>query len=490
MIPLGSVPALYADRLGNRPAVIHGADEMNWPALELASNRFANAYIARGVQRDDRIVLVLPNSNELFAAVFGIWKVGATPTMVAAKTPAGEMRALLDVIRPKLVVCADPALAAEVGGVCLDFADGAPDTAVEVQVAKHWKAMPSGGSTGRPKVIMVHQPATFEMTDTFFGMPLHGMVLNPGPLYHNAPFSIMSTALVRGCTVVSMRKFDPEEVLRLIDRYRIQFVKFVPTMMHRIWRLPEEVRQSYDLSSLERVWHMSSSMPVWLKQAWIDWLGPSRIWELYGGTENTGKTIISGEEWLRKPGSVGRPIGGARVRVQDEEGRSVAPGQVGEIFFMPASGSQSTYHYLGATPRLDADGWDSLGDYGWVDEDGYVFLSDRRTDMILSGGANIYPAEIEAALVEHPQVDDAVVIGLPDADLGARVHAVVRLTSDSDPKDVPHGLAEWLAPRLARYKIPRSFEVTTELLRDDAGKIRRSALRAARIEEASREAAG
>jgi len=489
VIPLGSIPTFYTDRLGNRDAVIHDAEALDWPSLDLAANRFSNAFKAHGVRQDDVVTLALPNSNESIAAVFGVWKIGATPNMTPFKTPASEMRAVLNVVRPKLVVCADPLLAAEVGGLGLDFAGGAPDTAVDVQVAKHWKAMPSGGSTGTPKVIVDHRPAAFDLADPVLGLPLHGMVLNPGPLYHNAPFTVTFKSLIRGCTLIGMRRFDAEEALRLIDRNRVQFVNFVPTMMHRIWRLPEEVRWAYDLSSLERVWHMASPMPPWLKRAWITWLGPSRIWELYGGTENTGSTVISGDEWLHKPQSVGRPIGGARIRAQDENGLPVPAGQIGELFFMPAGGSRSTYHYLGATSPVDAEGWDSLGDFGWLDEDGYVFLSDRRTDMILSGGANVYPAEIEAALTEHPHVDGAVVIGLPDADLGARVHAVVRLAGDADPNDVLPRLAEWLATRLARYKIPRSFEATAEPLRDDAGKVRRSALRAARIDGASQDVA-
>ena len=480
-LPLGAVPAFYADRLGDRPAIIHGDAVMSWKELERASNRFANAMLARGVQKDDRVALVLPNCNELFALAFGIWKVGATPTTIAGKTPAGEMRGLLEVIEPRLAVFGNPALAAEVGGVTLDFADLAPETPVALKVTSHWKAIPSGGSTGRPKIIVARQPADFPIADSAFGLPLLGAVLNPGPLYHNGPFGMMSKALQRGNLVVSMVKFDPEEALRLIEKYRAEFVAFVPTMMHRIWRLPPEVRTSYDLSSLKRLWHIAAPMPAWLKREWMDWLGPSLIWELYGGTENTGKTRINGEEWLRKPGSVGRPFDGAEVRIQDESGKLLGPNEIGEVFLMPTGGTQSTYFYLGGSPRLDKDGWDSLGDYGYMDEDGYLFLSDRRTDMILCGGANVYPAEVEAALVEHPQIDDAVVIGLPDADLGARVHAVVRVSPGAEPQQVLSGLAEWLGPRLARYKIPRSFEETTEGLRDDAGKIRRSALRAARI---------
>ena len=371
--------------------------------------------------------------------------------------------------------------ATTVGGVSLDFVDGAAQTPVAVQAARQWKAMLSGGSTGTPKVIVDHRPAAFDPDAAMMGIPKDGVVLNPGPLYHNAPFSVSIMGLVRGSTIVGMRRFDAEEALRLIDRYKVQFVNFVPTMMHRIWRLPAEVRNSYDVSSLERVWHMAAPMPAWLKHTWIQWLGPDRIWELYGGTENTGSTVISGAEWLQRPGSVGKPIGGAKIRAQDEAGIPLPPGSIGELYFMPAEGPRSTYHYMGATSREDAKGWDSIGDFGWVDEDGYVFLADRRTDLIISGGANIYPAEVEAALSEHPDITGVVVIGLPDEDLGARAHAIIRLIPDALREEVLDDMPTWLETRLARYKIPRTFEATDEELRDEAGKLRRSALRAARI---------
>lgn len=482
MIPLGSIPAHHAARLGTRTAVTHEDDSLSWRELEARANQYANAMKARGIVRDDMVTASLPNGNDLFALVFGIWKLGATPNLTPSKAPTDEVRALLDVVRPKLFVSSDKVRATALGGVTADFAQGASSEPVRVEVARHWKAMPSGGSTGTPKVIVDHRPAAFSPDDEAMGIPSDGVVLNPGPLYHNAPFAVSFTALIRGCTLVGMRRFDAEQALRLIESYRVQFVNFVPTMMHRIWRLPDEVRSSFDLSSLEYVWHMAAPMPAWLKQAWIDWLGPQRIWELYGGTENTGSTIISGTEWLKKTGSVGRPAGGAQIIACDEAGKPVHPGKIGELYFLPAGGPRSTYHYLGAVSRENDNGWDSLGDFGWVDEDGYVFLADRRTDLIISGGANIYPAEIEAALSEHPAVEGAVVIGLPDDDLGARAHAIVKASlSPSDRAELLRELPYWLSTRLARYKIPRSYEITEEDLRDDAGKVRRLALRADRL---------
>ena len=231
-------------------------------------------------------------------------------------------------------------------------------------------------------------------------MPLGASLLNPGPLYHNAPFIVSHTALFNGGRVTGLVKFDAEETLRLIEASRVQWVNFVPTMMHRIWALPDEVRNRYDLSSLQIVFHMAAPMPPWLKEKWIEWLGPERIYELYGGTERRAPRIISGVEWLAHTGSVGKIGETSRLRIIGEDGNDVAPGETGEIYFLPNDGAGSTYHYLGAEPKRRPDGWESLGDIGRLDAEGYLYLGDRLADMILRGGANIYPAEIEAAVTD------------------------------------------------------------------------------------------
>ena len=212
-----------------------------------------------------------------------------------------------------------------------------------------------------------------------------------------------------------------------------------------------------------------------MKQAWIDWLGPEKVWELYAGTEAQGVTIISGTDWMAHRGTIGKPAPGS-MKVTDAEGNEVMAGEVGEIWMKPPE--TPTYRYLGAEAR-SRDGWESLGDMGWMDADGYLYLSDRQTDMILAGGSNVYPAEVEAALDEHPRVRSCAVIGLPDDDLGNRVHAIVQ-TDDGGPIDIDE-LRAHLGERLVRYKVPRSFEFVAEALRDDAGKVRRSALRAERL---------
>ena len=271
---------------------------------------------------------------------------------------------------------------------------------------------------------------------------------------------------------------DPRGVRSdLIQQFRADWVLFVPTMMQRIVRLPDEVRARYDLSTLNRVMCTGAPSPPWLKRAWIEWLGPEKIWEAFGGTERIAGTLISGTEWLAHPGSVGKPTLNRKIKILDADGKECPAGTVGELFLMPASGQGSTYEYLGAKATATEDGWESLGDMGWLDEDGYLYLVDRKTDMILSGGANVYPAEIEAALDEHPAVGSSCVIGLPHEDLGDVPHAIVQLERDvSDAELLAH-----LGERLAKYKLPRSFERVTEPLRSEAGKVRRSALRAERV---------
>ncbi|MNL02964.1 Bile acid-coenzyme A ligase [compost metagenome] len=247
-------------------------------------------------------------------------------------------------------------------------------------------------------------------------------------------------------------------------------------MMHRIWTLPDEVRDSFDLSSLDAVMHIAAPCQPWLKKNWIDWLGAETVWEIYTGTEALGGTSINGVDWLERPGSVGRVLPGYELKVLDEAGTPCAPGEIGEVYFLPARGQGATYRYLGAEPKAQGS-FETLGDMGHLDADGYLFLADRRVDLILSGGANIYPAEVEAAIDAFPGVLCSVVIGLPDADLGQRVHAIIETATVLDEA----ALRAFLAERIASYKLPRGFEITSERLRDDAGKVRRGALLAARV---------
>jgi bile acid-coenzyme A ligase len=273
-----------------------------------------------------------------------------------------------------------------------------------------------------------------------------------------------------------MQKFDALRAIQLIHQYEIDWVLFVPTMMQRIWKLSADVKSSYPLNSLRIIMCTGAPTPSWLKQAWIDWLGAEKIFEAYGGSERIGATEISGTEWLNHKGSVGRPVNGTQVVIIDTAGNVLPHGEVGEVYLLPKTGTQSTFSYIGAAPKLH-DGFQSLGDLGYLDKEGYLYLVDRLTDMIVSGGANIYPAEVEAAIDAFPNVRSSAVIGLPDEDLGQRVHAIVDVMSPV----AENSLIEHVQNYLVRFKIPRSFEFVTEPLRDDAGKVRRYQLREMRI---------
>ena len=301
------------------------------------------------------------------------------------------------------------------------------------------------------------------------------VALMPGPLYHNGPFSSAILALTAGAELVLLPKFDAEAVLAAVARHRATWLYLVPTMMSRIWRLAPEIRTRHAVDSLKTVWHLAAPCPAWLKQEWIDWLGGDAIWELYAGTEAQASTVITGTEWLERRGSVGRVAAG-QMMILDDDGNELPPGETGEIYMRPSDGMPATYRYVGAEARRIGE-WESLGDIGGFDEEGDLYLADRRTDMILVGGSNVYPAEIEAALDEHPLVQSSAVIGLPDEDLGNRVHALVQARPGLELEELQAHLAE----RLVIYKRPRTIELVTEPLRDDAGKVRRSQLRAERV---------
>jgi bile acid-coenzyme A ligase len=473
---IGRALTWLAEQDPDRPAVTDDVTRLTRRELDLRSNRLARAYAERGVGQDDLVTVGLPNGAEYYVACAAIWKLGATPQPVSAKLPAAELSAVVDLADPALLVGLElPGRPSVPAG--FDASDH-DDAALPDRWASSWKAPTSGGSTGRPKLILSGTPAQVDpAVPAVPYMPRDGVQLVPGPLYHNGPFIYSMRGLLSGHSLVVMPRFDAERALALVQQHRVTWMLLVPTMMQRIWRLPEDVRTSYDVSSIEQVLHLGAPCPEWLKRAWIDWLGPDRVLEVYAGTESQGVTVITGREWLERPGSVGRPALGSAFRILDEEGRDVPPGTVGEVFMMPAGGQGSTYTYRGAEPR-SVDGWESLGDLGRLDEDGYLYLADRSADLILSGGANVYPAEVEAVLDAHPAVRSSAVIGLPDDDLGERVHAVVDVAgSDVSPTD----LMDHVAQHLVRYKVPRTVELVHDLLRDDSGKLRRSALRADRL---------
>ncbi len=479
VLSYGRALAWHAERDPERVAIVHEGERITRGELERRSNRLARDYAARGVRAGSLVTLGLPNGIEFFVACLATWKLGATPQPISSRLPALERRAILELARPALAVGVDPEDCPGRPTLAARFSPdpSLPDGPLPDVVPSHVRCMTSGGSTGRPKLILELVPATADPERPENAMQRDGTVLVPGPLHHAGPFITAWQALLFGGKVVLLSRFDPLRCLELIEEHRVDWVLFVPTMMQRIWRLPEAERVRFDLSSLRRVMCTGAPSPAWLKRAWIGWLGPERIFEAYGGSERIAGTLISGTEWLAHPGSVGRPTGGRRIRILDEHRRECAPGEVGLVYMMPPGGRGTTYRYLGAEPTATADGWETLGDLGSLDAEGYLFLVDRQSDMVLVGGANVYPAEVEAALDAHARVRSSAVVGLPDEDLGQRLHAIYEAEAEIDAAE----LREHLAKHLAASKIPKSFERVAEPLRDDAGKVRRSTLRDARL---------
>ncbi len=479
-LAISRIVAHWAAIQPDRVAISHEGETITWSELEWETNRLARVYAELGVGQDDFVTIALPNGIEFFKATLATWKVGATPQPVSARLPKFERDQIIEVGAPKLVVGVSDDDQPGIQSLPVGFEPPAAITgeALDERIATSFKAMTSGGSTGRPKLIVSATPAVWDIDEDRLQTKLQGSMLIPGPLYHNGPFLWGISALFRGNQVTVTTRFDAEQTLSLIESQQVDIVYMVPTMMQRIWNLPAEVRNRYDLSSLEVLWHLAAPCPAWLKQAYIDWLGASVIWELYGGTEGQGGTVITGEEWLLHRGSVGKPNATCEMIIVDDSGNELPQGEIGEVFMRPITGPGSTYRYIGAEAKAIEGGYESIGDMGYFDADGYLYLADRQTDMILSGGANIYPAEVEAAIDAYPGVRSSAVIGLPHEDLGNYVYAIV----DAPANDVAQeALLAHLRERLVSYKIPRTIEFSPEPLRDDAGKVRRKALRQARM---------
>ncbi|MDX5330117.1 MAG: AMP-binding protein [Caulobacteraceae bacterium] len=481
MISLGARLADLARETPDAPAVSCGDQTLTYSQFHRRTNRLARGLMALGVKQGDLVTLGLQNSIGFVEACWALWKVGATPQPVSFRLPKAELEAIMELAATPIVIATfDHQIDRPLVSIEDIAARAEDDSDLPDAIAPVSKAPTSGGSTGRPKLILAGQPGvTAKVAPEVGGWQLRreSIALLPAPLYHNAGFGMMMSAINMGAHIVVMPRFDPEKTLAEIERWKATWVYMVPTMMNRVWHLPEEVRGRYDLSSLQTLWHLAAPCPPWLKEAFIHWLGGEVIQELYAGTEAQASTVISGTEWLAHRGSVGKVRMGEMVAM-DEAGNPLPPGEVGEIYMRRPEGAPPSYKYLGATAKTLPGGWESLGDIGWFDEDGYLYLADRRTDMILVGGSNVYPAEIEAALEEFESVQSCAVIGIPDDDLGNKIHAIVQVSRPTAEDE----LRAHLSTRLVTYKQPRTYEFVDEPLRDDAGKVRRSALREARIE--------
>lgn len=458
------------------PAVTCEGRTMTRAELDRSTNRLARAYAELGVGVGDYVSIAMPNSIQWIQAILACWKLGAVPQPLSARLPDAEFTGILDLLPRALIVGrTDPR--GVVPSVALDFTPDSTisDDPLPEAVSPVWKSMTSGGSTGRPKLIEAGGDSRIPPA---IGDPLgaqEGDVnLLSVPLSHNTGFTTATVGLLQGHHLVVMPRFDPHAFLDLIAEHRVTFLATVPTVMQRLLPVYRANPAAYDLSSIRRFWHLGAPCPPVIKLAWIEILGGECVWELYGGTELQALTFISGDQYLTHPGSVGVVMAG-EMKVLDDDGAECAPGVVGEIYMRPAPGSAPTYRYVGVDAK-SRDGWDSLGDLGWYEDDGcqrFFYLSDRRVDMFTVGGRNVYPAEIEAALAEHPDILSCLVVGVPDQDLGQVPHALVQsaVTLGEDT------VRAFLADRLAAYKVPRSIEFVDRPLRDDAGKARRTAVR-------------
>ena len=349
----------------------------------------------------------------------------------------------------------------------------------------------SSGTTGRPKGIRrSHDFPPFgtglaldHLMGLAFGFSPEAVYLCPAPLYHAAPIGWAMGTIRNGGTVVLMPRFDATECLRAIERHRVTHVQFVPTHFVRMLKLPQPQRDAFDLSSVQMVIHAAAPCPVDVKRQMIDWLGP-KLLEYYAGSEGNGITIINSAEWLDHPGSVGRALGSV-VHIVGADGAELPAGQDGFIYF---EGGAFEYHNDPAktASAVNDKGWSTLGDIGHLDADGYLYLADRRTDLIISGGVNIYPAEVEEALIMHPAVADVAVIGMPDDEMGQSVLAIVQLADavrgagTTDEAALAAELMAHCRSRLASFKCPRKVEFVSELPRLPTGKLLRRQLRAER----------
>ena len=502
-------PGVFAAKEPDRPAVIMGGTGLVVTYAELEARSNQAAWLARrcGLGRGDGLAVITENRPELFDLAWGAQRSGLRFTAVNWHLTAAEAGYVVADSRARMVVVSSQlaGLAARletslapgtrrlmIGGTIPgwdSYEDAvAPLPATPVPDECEGETMLySSGTTGRPKGVKRpitgtpyggHPDVPGHWLRELLGMAEGDAYLSPAPLYHAAPLAWSMSCHRTGAAVVVMERFDAEQALRLIERHRVTHSQWVPTMFVRLLKLPGSVRAAYDLSSLRWAVHAAAPCPVPVKQAMIDWWGPI-LFEFYSMTEGFGATSIFSDEWLRRPGSVGRPIMGV-PHILGPDGTELPAGELGEIWF--EGGSPSEYHGdPGKTAAASNErGWRTVGDLGYVDGEGYLYLTDRAGNLIISGGVNIYPQEIEDVLAVHPDLVDAAVLGVPDPEMGEQVKAVIQVTADTAAgggAELAARLAAYCRAELAGYKCPRSYEFTTAELRTPGGKTRRGPLR-------------
>jgi long-chain acyl-CoA synthetase len=494
----------------NKPAVIlyPSGTVVTFDELEARANRLAHSFRSAGLVEGDAVAILMENNEHIHAVMWAARRSGLYYVPINTHLTAPEAAYIVDNSAAKAIIgsaalrktCEN--LAEHLPGglpamllIALDEEEAdldgwqrypecvadQPDTPIDDEVEGDLLQY-SSGTTGRPKGIKRELPhvAPAEapgMMSALVGFWMHpnAVYMSPAPLYHTAPSVWSMSVQAGGITTVVLEKFDPEGCLEAIQRHRVTHGQFVPAMFTRMLKLPDSVRNAYDLSTLERVMHAAAPCPVEIKKQMIDWWGPI-VDEYYASSEAIGSTLISAEEWLAHPGSVGKPMLGA-VHILHEDGNELPAGQAGEIYFEGGY----TFEYLNDAAKTaasrDTHGWVTVGDVGYLDDDGYLYLTDRRHHMIISGGVNIYPQETENLLVTHPKVMDAAVFGIPDDEMGQSVKAVVQTVDPADATDAfADELLVWLRDRLAHYKCPRSISFEAQLPRTDSGKLYKNEL--------------
>ena len=480
-------------------------ESVSFGTLEARANQGAHLLRAAGIKAGAHIAILMENRREMLEICFAADRAGVYYTTISTHLGPEEVAYILGDCDALLLITSSnfaelvPALRGSLGDTIAfmivgEATDDLPswDEAMNQQPttpipdeAQGLDMLYSSGTTGRPKGIKWPlKPAPIgtrtmlvDLLTGLFGYGPEARYLSTAPLYHAAPLRHSMVTIKSGGTVIVMERFDAEGALSLIERYRITHSQWVPTMFVRLLKLPEDTRQKYDLSSMEMAVHAAAPCPIEVKREMLSWWGDI-IHEYYAGTENNGFTAITSAEWRAHPGSVGRAKLGV-IHICDDTGNELPPGHEGEIFF--ESGQQFSYHKdLDKTLRsTNANGWTTLGDIGRQDRDGYLYLTDRKSFMIISGGVNIYPQEAEDTLLNHASVLDAAVIGIPNEDFGEAVHAVVQLVPNAEASEKLRGeLLEFCRSKLSSIKCPRSIEFRSALPRTETGKLHKRLLRA------------
>ncbi|MGO9457133.1 MAG: class I adenylate-forming enzyme family protein [Acidimicrobiales bacterium] len=480
-VPYGTQIHRTAETHSGEVAIIFAAEDgserrVTWDELDQRSTQLAHVLAERGVARGDILAVCLRNSPEHLMACFATWKVGGVVVPMRWDLPEWERARVLATLSPRLLIDAEHA------DIFEESRSASTEPLPEV-VPPHGWGVCSSGSTGTPKVILIKNPGLFlpiagvsSVVESYGELPMPQLVLVPAPLYHTNGFTAARN-LMAGNRIVLLERFNAARILDLIERHRVTgFIGATP-MLQRICQVPGI--DDRDLSSLDWVQQGASPLPVWLGRRWCELVGPEHFFLSYGASEMHGLVICRGDEWLGHPGTLGRGFNETEIRILDTEGKELPPGEVGAIYMRTPTGPAA--FYVGDNvPQMQStdDGFVTVGDLGWLDEDGFLFLADRRVDMIVTGAANVYPAEVESALSEHPGIADVVVIGLRDPEWGRRVHAIVQ-PADTAPLEADEVIG-FAKHRLAPYKVPKTVEFVSAGLRNDAMKLNRAALVAER----------